>query len=316
MTAMPARRLAGREVGAIGLGCMTMSWGYLGDGTDEEAVRVIRRAWDLGVTHFDTADCYGPFRNEELVGEGLADIPDAFVATKVGLVVGPSGGYPLLKDARPERIREEVVGSLRRLRRDVLDLYYLHRPDPQVPFEDSYGALADLVRDGLVRALGLSEVGVEHLERAWAIHPFAALQSEFSLWTRAPLDDVIPWCASHGVAFVPYSPLGRGYLTGAITDASFDPKDFRATNPRFSAEAIDANRAIVDRVRAVADRHGATPAQVAIAWTMAKGDHVLPIPGTRRLRWLEENVGAASVALTTADVAELDALPEAAGSRY
>jgi aryl-alcohol dehydrogenase-like predicted oxidoreductase len=188
------------------------------------------------------------------------------LATKVGLLVGPSDGYPLLRDARPERILEEIDGSLRRLRTDVIDLYYLHRVDEQVPLEDTWGAMSTLVRAGKVRSLGLSEVSVDDLERAHAIHPVTAVQSELSLWTRDALREVVPWCAANGAAFVPFAPLGRGFLTGAITAASFDDADFRAQNPRFTPEAIAANLAIVDRVRRVADRHGATPAQVALAW--------------------------------------------------
>ena len=300
----------------IGLGCMPMSFGYFGE-TDDDPIALIRRAVELGVTHVDTSDVYGPFTNEELVGEALEPVRDRVgIATKVGLLVGPNGGYPLVNDARPEHIVGAVEASLRRLRVDEIDLYYLHRIDPGVPFEESWGAMAGLVEAGKVRALGLSEVTIEQLEAARAIHPVAALQSELSLWTREALDDVVPWCLANGVVFVPFSPLGRGFLTGTITRASFEDLDFRTNNPRFTPEAIDANLAIVDRVRAVADRHGATPAQIALAWVLAQGPHVAPIPGTKRLRYLEENLSAATIVLDDDDRADLDALPPAVGTRY
>ncbi|HEY8019236.1 MAG TPA: aldo/keto reductase [Actinomycetota bacterium] len=300
----------------IGLGCMPMSFGYFGE-TDDDPIALIRRAVELGVTHVDTSDVYGPFTNEELVGKALEPVRDRVgIATKVGLLVGPNGGYPLVNDARPEHIVGAVEASLRRLRVDEIDLYYLHRIDPGVPFEESWGAMAGLVEAGKVRALGLSEVTIEQLEEARAIHPVAALQSELSLWTREALDDVVPWCLANGVVFVPFSPLGRGFLTGTITRASFEDLDFRTNNPRFTPEAIDANLAIVDRVRAVADRHGATPAQIALAWVLAQGPHVAPIPGTKRLRYLEENLSAATIVLDDDDRADLDALPPAVGTRY
>jgi aryl-alcohol dehydrogenase-like predicted oxidoreductase len=300
----------------IGLGCMPMSFAYFSD-TDDDPVALIRRAVELGVTHVDTSDVYGPFTNEELVGEALAPVRDRVgIATKVGLLVGPNGGYPLVNDARPAHIVTAIDESLRRLRTDAIDLYYLHRIDPGVPLEESWGAMAGLVDAGKVRALGLSEVTVEQLETAAAIHPVAALQSELSLWTRDALDEVEPWCLANDVVFVPFSPLGRGFLTGTITRASFEDLDFRAKNPRFAPEAIDANLAIVDRVRVIADRHGATPAQIALAWVLAQGPHVAPIPGTKRLRYLEENVSAATITLTPADLAGLDSLPPAVGDRY
>lgn len=295
---------------------MPMSFAYLGD-TDDDPVVLIRRAIDLGVTHVDTSDVYGPFTNEELVGEALGGARGRVgIATKVGLLVGPNGGYPLVNDARPEHIAAAVDDSLRRLRVSEIDLYYLHRIDPDVPFEESWGAMAGLVEAGKVRALGLSEVTIPQLETAAAIHPVAALQSELSLWTREALVEVLPWCLEHGVVFVPFSPLGRGFLTGTITRASFEDLDFRAKNPRFAPEAIDANLAIVDRVRVVADRHDATPAQIALAWVLAQGPHVAPIPGTKRRRYLEENLSAARIMLTQEDIAALDALPPAVGTRY
>ena len=301
----------------IGLGCMPMSFGYVDTPSDDEPATVIGRALDLGVTMFDTADVYGPFTNEELLGrafEGRGH--EATIATKGGLVVSPSGGYPLRRDGRPEHLAEAVRASLQRLRTDVIDLYYLHRVDERVPLEESWGALANFVHEGLVRAVGLSEVGVDELHRAHAIHPVAAVQSELSLWTRDALDEVVPWCAAHGAAFVSFSPLGRGFLTGTITAASFDERDFRATNPRFTEEAIASNQAIVRAVRAVAERVGASPAQVALAWTLAQGRHVMPIPGTKRLRYLEENLAAASVSLSSDDLVALDAMPVSSAPRY
>jgi aryl-alcohol dehydrogenase-like predicted oxidoreductase len=303
--------------GRIGLGCMPMSFGYVDADAEDDPVDVIHRAIDLGVSMLDTADVYGPFSNEELVGAAIHDRRDRVeVATKVGLLVGPNGGYPLDRDASPQHVRSAIDASLGRLRTDVVDLYYLHRIDPDVPLEETWGAMAELVDAGKVRALGLSEVTVAEAERAHTIHPVAAIQSEMSLWTRDPLVDVVPWCAEHGARFVPFSPLGRGFLTGAISAASFDESDFRSNNPRFTAEAVDANQAIVARVREVAERVGATPAQVALAWTLAQGEHVLPIPGTKRLRYLEQNLGAGGVVLSPEDLADLDALPVAEGSRY
>ncbi|HEY6566130.1 MAG TPA: aldo/keto reductase [Actinomycetota bacterium] len=313
------RRLGadGPLVGAIGLGCMPLSFGYVDAPSEGDPVTLVHRAIDLGITFFDTADVYGPFTNEEAVGSALRGRRDEVtLATKVGLLVGPNGGYPLTSDARPERIATEIDESLRRLDTDHIDLYYLHRVDPKVPLEESWGALASLVRTGKVGAIGLCEVGVDQLDRMHAIHPVAAVQSELSLWTRDALAEVVPWCAANGTAFVPFSPLGRGFLTGTITEASFDTTDFRSRNPRFTAEAVQANQGIVSTVRVVAEGLGATPAQVAIAWTLAQGDHVIPIPGTKRLRYLDENAAAAGVTLRADDMATLDELPEPSGARY
>ena len=296
---------------------MPMSFGYVDAEAEDDPVDVIHSAIDLGAPMLDTADVYGPFSNEELVGSAIHDRRDRVeVATKVGLLVGPNGGYPLDRDASPQHVRSAIDASLRLLRTDVVDLYYLHRIDPNVPVEETWGAMAELVGAGKVRALGLSEVTVAEAERANAIHPVAAIQSEMSLWTRDPLADIVPWCAEHGARFVPFSPLGRGFLTGAISAASFDESDFRSNNPRFTAEAVDANQAIVARVREVAERVGATPAQVALAWTLAQGEHVLPIPGTKRRRYLEENLAAGDLVLSPEDLADLDALPVAEGARY
>lgn len=305
------------EVGEIGLGCMPMNWAYVGDSSDVESIDVIHRALDLGVTLLDTSDVYGPFTNEELIGRALEGHRDgAVIATKAGLVVGPNGGYPMQNDGRPEHIREAIDDSLRRLRTDVIDLYQLHRIDPNVPLEESWGAMAGLVTAGKVRALGMSESNIDELERAQAIHPVSTVQSEFSLWFTERLNDVVPWCEVNNTAFIPFAPLGRGFLTGTMANAPVDPADFRSTLPRFTQTAIDANQTVVDRVRAVAERHHATPAQIALAWVLAQGPHIVPIPGTRRLRHLEENAAAAAIRLNAHDLAELDELPDVTGTRY
>ncbi|MFE6737090.1 aldo/keto reductase [Streptomyces tubercidicus] len=320
---MLTRRLGseGPEAGAIGLGCMGMSWGYAESQRDDQlSVKVIEQALDLGVTLLDTSDVYGDGHNEALVGRVLARRRDeAVVATKVGLVVDDLTTRAMHRDGSPEHIRRAAEASLRRLNTDVIDLYYLHRVDPEVPLEDSWGQMTELVREGKVRHLGLSEVSLEEAERAHDVHPVAAIQSELSLWTRDPLvsgADVVGWCAEHGAAFLPYAPLGRGFLTGNFERPDFEEGDFRATNPRFSDSAFTANLRIVDAVRSVAARRGATPAQVALAWTLAQGEHLIPIPGTRTPRYLAENAEAAALALTAADLAELDAVPMPVGSRY
>jgi aryl-alcohol dehydrogenase-like predicted oxidoreductase len=315
---MRERRIDDRPVGAIGLGCMGMTWAYGVDQRDEqESLAVIHRALELGVTLLDTADMYGPFTNEELVGRALEGRRDeAFLATKVGLVVEDAATYAMRKDGRPEHVREGIDASLRRLRTDHVDLYQLHRVDPDVPLEETWGAMAEAVVAGKARAIGLSEVTVEELDRAHAIHPVASVQSEFSLWTRDRLDDVLPWCRDHGAVLIPYAPLGRGYLTGTVTAASFDDRDFRARNPRFTREALEDNLAIVERVRAVAERLGATAAQVALAWVLAQDERIVPIPGTKRVSRLEENAAAADLTLGADDLAELDAIPEPAQARY
>jgi aryl-alcohol dehydrogenase-like predicted oxidoreductase len=312
------RAVAGREVGPVGLGCMGMSWAYdPSDRDDERSIGVIHRALEIGVTLLDTADAYGPFTNEELVGRALEGRRDqAVLATKCGLVVEDVAEYVMGKDGRPEHVREAIDASLRRLRTDHVDLYQLHRVDPDVPLEETWGAMAETVAAGKARAIGMSEVSVAELERAQAVHPVASVQSEASLWTREAFAEVVPWCAAHGAAFLPFAPLGRGFLTGALAPRAFGPGDFRRNNPRFQQEAMDANQALVQRVKAVAARHGATPAQVALAWLLAQGEHIVPIPGTRRAERLEENAAAASLHLSAEDLAELDALPDAVGSRY
>jgi aryl-alcohol dehydrogenase-like predicted oxidoreductase len=304
----------------VGLGCVGMSAEYNpADIDDERSLAVLARAVELGVTLFDTADAYGPFTNESLLGRGLREAArDVVVATKVGLVMEPGGPVPLAarRRADPAHIRAACEASLRRLGRETIDLYYLHRVDPAVPLEVSWGALADLVAAGKVRALGLCEVTASELDRAHAIHPVSAVQSELSLWTRGPLDAVVPWCAAHGAAFVAYAPLGRGYLTGTVRRPAFQPEDIRFANPRFTAAAIERNQALLAVIGRVARRRGATLAQVAIAWTLAQGRHVLAIPGTKRVGYLEENCAAAELELSAADLADLDAMPQATGDRY
>ncbi len=319
--AVRRRRLGGaaHSVFPVGLGCMGFSWGYRDNSVDEAAATdVIHRAIDLGVDHFDTADVYGPFTNESLLGRAIAGRRDGVViATKAGLVIEDKATFQFGRDGSTKHIREACDGSLERLGIDSIDLYYLHRVDPQVRVEETWGAMAGLVEAGKVRSLGISEPSVDELERVSRIHPVTAVQSELSLWTRDYLSEVVPWCAAHGASFVAFSPLGRGFLTGAIaSDTRFGPEDFRSKLPRFGPQAVAENQRIVESVRAVAKRHGATPAQIALAWVLARGDHVLAIPGTQRLRYLEENVGAADIDLTFEELEELDALPAPVGGRY
>jgi aryl-alcohol dehydrogenase-like predicted oxidoreductase len=313
---------ADRYVGAVGLGCMGMSSAYTASERDDrESVALIREAVDLGVTFLDTSDVYGAGHNEQLVGRALDGVRDKVVlGSKVGLVVDPATG-DMGRDGSPGHVREAVEASLRRLDTDVIDLYYLHRVDPEVPLAETWGVMAELVEEGKVGRLGLSEVTVAQAEEAHALHPVAAIQSELSLWTRDPLGasgagDVVGWCAANGAAFVPFSPLGRGFLTGTVTKTNFEHDDMRADMPRFQEGVLEQNLRIVDVVRTVAERHGATPAQVAIAWTLAQGEHVIPIPGTKKRRYLHENTVAAGVDLTDGDLAELDAVPPPVGARY
>lgn len=312
----------GLAVHPVGLGCMGMSWGY-GESRRDDAVSVvvIRQALDAGPILLDTADAYGAGHNETLVGRALAGRRgDAVVATKTGIVVDDLATRTLSRDGSPEHIRRSADASLRRLGVDVIDLYYLHRVDPAVPLEESWGALAELVRAGKVRHLGLSEVTREQADAAHRVHPVAAVQSELSLWTREPLDPgtgISSWCAAHGAAFVPFAPLGRGFLTGRYTrPEDFEASDFRAGNPRFTGPAFTANLCITHAVEKVAALHGATAAQVAIAWTLAQGEHVIPIPGTKQPRYLTDNLTSAELRLTEANLQELDAAPAATGSRY
>ncbi|MDQ1743172.1 MAG: hypothetical protein QOE23_1511 [Pseudonocardiales bacterium] len=315
---MPQRAIGGRAVGAVGLGCMPMSWFYdRGSRNDTEAVDVVRTALEHGVTLLDTADVYGPFSNETLLGQALAGRrDDAFVATKVGLLV--EGGSNYSRNGSRDHIIASCEASLRRLGTDRIDLYQLHRVDPAVPIEDSVAALAELVQAGKVRAIGLSEVSMAELERAARIAPIASVQSEFSLWTRDPArNGVLDWCQEHGAALLAYAPLGRGYLTGAIRSAADLPSDdWRRENPRFQPAALRANERMLATVLDVAARSGVTPAQVALRWLLGFSERVIPIPGTKRAARVIENAQAATVELSPADAALLDALPEPAAPRY
>jgi aryl-alcohol dehydrogenase-like predicted oxidoreductase len=308
-------------VGAIGYGAMPLTWAYgepITADRESEAIALIHRAIDLGVTLFDTAEMYGPFTNETLLGKALKGKRDRVViATKTGIVPQARGErLGLERDGRPEAIKKAIEGSLQRLQTDVIDLYQLHRVDPKVPVEESVGAMAELMQAGKVRAIGLSEVDVATLERANAVHPIATLQSELSLWTRDPLPEILPCCKAHNVAFLAFSPLGRGFLTGRLSQNEIGSLDFRASLPRFQGENFERNREIVDQIAAVARRVNATNGQVALAWTLAQGENVIPIPGTKRIPYLEENVAAANVKLSQADLAELDAITPPAGARY
>ncbi len=318
---MLAKRRLGRqglEVSALGLGCMGMSQFY-GVPEDRESIATVHRALELGVTFFDTAEIYGPYTNEELLGRALAGRRDgAVIATKFGFEI--RGGAMAGLDSRPEHVREVVEASLRRLGTDRIDLLYQHRVDPAVPIEDVVGAMAGLVREGKVRFLGLSEAGEKTIRRAHAVHPISALQSEYSLWERNLEPRIIPLLRELGIGLVPFSPLGRGFLTGTAKRAADYPEtDYRRRDPRFQGENFEANVRAADAVRELARRKGATPGQIALAWLLAKGDDVVPIPGTKRRTFLEENVGALEVKLSPEDLAALDAvLPggKAAGDRY
>lgn len=309
---------AGPEVGVIGLGCTGMSYAYDMSAArdDNTGIAVIRQAIDLGATLIDTADAYGPHTNEVLVGRALTGgyREQAVLATKVGVVNETESSHragQLAVDGRPEHIRASIDGSLARLGVDHVDLYQLHRVDPEVPLSDTWGAMAEVVATGKARAIGMSQVSVEQIEQAQAIHPVAAVQSELSLWARDYLADVLPYCEQRGIAFLPFSPLGNGFLTGRFTSYDQLPEqDARRSRPRFQQDALQANLAIVEKVRAVADQAGATPAQVALAWLVAQGRYVVPIPGTKTPRYL----AAGDLTLTGTDLGELDALPAPVGA--
>jgi aryl-alcohol dehydrogenase-like predicted oxidoreductase len=296
------------EVSAIGLGCMGMSFGYGPPVDQQTGISLIRSAVERGVTFFDTAEVYGPFTNEELVGEALAPVREQVViATKFGFDIDPGTGQQRGLNSRPEHIKEVAEASLKRLKTGVIDLFYQHRVDPDVPIEDVAGAVKDLIRQGKVRHFGLSEAGVQTIRRAHAVQPVAALQSEYSLWWREPEAEVLPTLAELGIGFVAFSPLGKGFLTGAISeDTTFDKTDFRNIVPRFAPEARKANQAVVDLLGKLAARRQATPAQIAIAWLLARKPWIVPIPGTTKLHRLEENVGAAAVNLTPDDIGNID----------
>jgi aryl-alcohol dehydrogenase-like predicted oxidoreductase len=311
---------SGLAVSAIGLGCMGMSQSY-GTPDEDESVRTIHRALDLGVTLIDTADAYGKGANELLVGRAIRGRrQEVVLASKFGLLPNPAGGTAVEVDARPARVRTCCEASLARLGVETIDLYYLHRVDPKVPIEDTVGAMAQLVREGKVRFIGLSEAGPQSLRRAHATHPVAALQSEYSLWTRDPERTVFPVCRELGIGFVPFSPLGRGFLTGAVREpGTLESGDVRRTLPRFLPENFEKNLALLRPIEEIARARGCSPPQVALAWVLAKGPDIVPIPGTKRRRYLEENVAAADVALSAGDIAVLDAAfppGRAAGTRY
>ena len=306
---MKKRKLgkSGLEVSAIGLGCMGMSFGYGPPKNKQEMIALLRAAVERGVIFFDTAEVYGPFTNEELVGEGLAPFrKQVVIATKFGFKIGPKGEQ-LGVDSRPEHIKEVAEASLKRLRTDVIDLFYQHRVDPEVPIEDVAGAVKELIGEGKVRHFGLSEPGVQTIRRAHAVQPVTAVQNEYSLWWRRSEEEVLPTLEGVGIGFVPYSPLGRGFLTGKMNETTtFDSTDFRNRLPRFTPEARKANLALVHLLYDIAKRKNATPAQIALAWLLAQKSWIVPIPGTTKLKRLEENIGAASIELTSADLREVE----------
>jgi aryl-alcohol dehydrogenase-like predicted oxidoreductase len=317
---MQRRKLGNLEVSALGLGCMGMSSGYGPAADKQEMISLIRAAVEHGVTFFDTAEVYGPFVNEELVGEALAPLRDQVViATKFGFKIGPKGEQVGV-DSRPEHIREVAEASLKRLKTDRIDLFYQHRVDTDVPIEDVAAAVKELISEGKVKHFGLSEAGVQTIRRAHAVQPVTALQSEYSLWWRRPEEEILPALDELGIGFVPFSPLGRGFLTGKIDEnTTFDRSDFRNKVPRFTPEARKSNQTLIDLLRSIAERKRATPAQIALAWLLAQRPWIVPIPGTTKLHRLEENIGAASVELTAEDLKEIDAAASritVQGARY
>ena len=310
------------EVSALGLGCMGMTFSYAPFPSKETSVALLRAAVERGVTFFDTAEVYGPFNNEELVGEALQSYRDQVViATKFGFDINPDGSRgPLPTNSRPEHIRQAVEGSLKRLRTEVIDLLYQHRVDPEVPIEDVAGAVKDLIREGKVKHFGMSEAGVQTIRRAHAVQPVAALQSEYSLWYRKPEEEIIPALEELEIGFVPFSPLGKGFLTGKIDEtATFEKTDIRSSIPRFTPDARKANQALVDLLGEIGKAKGTTPAQIALAWLLAQKPWIAPIPGTTKLHRLEENIGAVSVELSKSDLEQIESAAskiQIEGARY
>ena len=310
----------GLTTSRLGLGCMGMSEFY-GSFSDDESIKVIHRAIDLGITFLDTADMYGPFTNEQLVGKAIKGKRDKVtLATKFGILRDPKEPTKRGVSGKPEYVKTSCENSLKRLNVEIIDLYYLHRKDPQTPIEETVGAMADLVKEGKVKTVGLSEVSIETLQKAHRIHPITAVQSEYSLWSREPEDGMLAACKKLGVAFVAYSPLGRGFLTGQIKKfEDFENTDYRRLSPRFQGENFQKNLNLVQKINAIATRKGCTNSQLALAWVLAQGDYIFPIPGTKRMKYLEENAGALNISLSKEELAEIDALAPkgvAAGDRY
>lgn len=307
---MKKRTLGDLEVSALGFGCMGLSYGYGPAIEKQQAMDVIRKAVDCGVTFFDTAEAYGPFANEELVGEALRPHRERVViATKFGFDIAPDGQRSGGLNSKPEHIRQVAEASLKRLKTDAIDLFYQHRVDPDVPIEDVAGTVKDLIQAGKIKHFGLSEAGAKTIRRAHAVHPVTAVQSEYSIWTRDPEPEVLPTCAELGIGFVPWSPLGQGFLTGKIDSSTkFESTDFRAVFPRFTAEARKANQAVVDLLHQIARRKDATPAQIALAWLLAQKPWIVPIPGTTKIHRLEENIGSTAVELSSDDLDQINAV--------